>query len=82
VLGESVLVVWGALLPAGCVGADDDGDEVFDADDACPREAEDRDGFEDADGCPDPDDDADRIVDARDSCPRRRRGLQLARRLP
>ena len=38
-------------------------------DDRCPMDAEDRDGFEDADGCPDPDNDRDGVLDARDSCP-------------
>jgi len=48
---------------------DGDSDGVIDADDACPEEAEDADGFEDADGCPDPDNDADGVVDADDRCP-------------
>ena len=34
---------------------DDDNDGLPDADDACPNEPEDFDGFQDADGCPDPD---------------------------
>ena len=37
--------------------------------DRCPRAAEDRDGFDDADGCPDPDNDRDGIADPRDRCP-------------
>ncbi|NIV86955.1 MAG: OmpA family protein, partial [Actinobacteria bacterium] len=41
-----------------------------DADDQCPDEPEDRDGFEDDDGCPDPDNDGDGVVDASDRCPR------------
>ena len=48
---------------------DGDGDGVIDADDACPEEAEDMDGHEDADGCPDPDNDADGVLDADDGCP-------------
>lgn len=49
---------------------DTDGDGYVDAIDGCPRAAEDRDGFEDADGCPDIDDDGDGITDAFDQCPR------------
>jgi outer membrane protein OmpA-like peptidoglycan-associated protein len=49
--------------------ADRDGDDVPDADDKCPDDPEDRDGFEDADGCPDPDNDKDGIADAVDACP-------------
>jgi hypothetical protein len=41
---------------------------VAGAADACPTEAEDLDGFEDADGCPDRDNDGDGIEDARDAC--------------
>jgi len=48
---------------------DTDADGVADAVDACPHEAEDKDGFEDGDGCPDLDNDKDRILDADDKCP-------------
>jgi serpin B len=48
---------------------DTDGDGIPDSVDHCPREAEDRDGFEDADGCPDPDNDRDGVPDVRDKCP-------------
>jgi outer membrane protein OmpA-like peptidoglycan-associated protein len=59
-----------APAPAGpAAPVDSDGDQIADADDRCPREAEDRDGFEDTDGCPDPDNDGDRIADASDRCP-------------
>jgi hypothetical protein len=47
---------------------DRDRDGVPDAVDRCPREAEDLDGFEDADGCVDADDDADGVLDAVDEC--------------
>ena len=47
---------------------DFDGDGILNADDACPRVPEDRDGFEDADGCPDRDNDRDGIYDADDRC--------------
>ena len=48
---------------------DRDGDGVPDKDDFCPRDAEDRDGFQDVDGCPDPDNDEDGIRDWNDRCP-------------
>jgi OOP family OmpA-OmpF porin len=48
---------------------DRDHDGVYDADDKCPDDPEDRDGFQDADGCPDPDNDNDGILDAQDKCP-------------
>jgi outer membrane protein OmpA-like peptidoglycan-associated protein len=51
----------------GCPDSDADG--IADLDDRCPTEAEDRDGFEDADGCPDPDNDHDGVLDMADACP-------------
>jgi outer membrane protein OmpA-like peptidoglycan-associated protein len=48
---------------------DQDGDGMVDGQDACPFRAEDRDGFEDADGCPDPDNDRDGVADSLDKCP-------------
>jgi OOP family OmpA-OmpF porin len=54
--------------PTG-VAADTDGDGIPDAQDKCPKEAEDKDGFQDDDGCPDPDNDGDGIADAADKCP-------------
>jgi OmpA-OmpF porin, OOP family len=48
---------------------DTDGDGITDDIDKCPREPEDKDGFQDADGCPDPDNDGDGIPDALDKCP-------------
>ena len=50
-------------------GVDSDGDGIPDAQDLCPAQAEDKDGFDDEDGCPDPDNDADGIPDALDKCP-------------
>ncbi len=47
---------------------DADGDGIADRDDRCPREREDRDGFQDSDGCPDPDNDGDGVLDRRDQC--------------
>jgi OOP family OmpA-OmpF porin len=49
---------------------DMDKDGIPDDVDQCPEIAEDRDGYEDADGCPDVDDDDDGIVDREDACPR------------
>ena len=48
---------------------DSDGDGIPDSKDKCPKEAEDKDGFQDEDGCPDPDNDGDGIPDATDKCP-------------
>jgi hypothetical protein len=48
--------------------ADDDG--IPDARDQCAELAEDRDGFEDADGCPEFDNDGDGVADGDDRCPR------------
>lgn len=50
---------------------DTDGDGLADAVDMCPTEAEDLDGFEDADGCPEVDNDGDGIPDDQDKCPDR-----------
>ncbi len=48
---------------------DQDHDGVPDDVDQCPELAEDRDGFQDADGCPDWDNDDDGVADANDKCP-------------
>jgi hypothetical protein len=50
-------------------GHDKDNDGTPDDVDRCPTLAEDRDGFEDADGCPEADNDNDGVVDAEDACP-------------
>ncbi len=47
---------------------DADGDGVPLPQDLCPRELEDRDGFQDGDGCPEPDNDGDSIGDSIDRC--------------
>jgi outer membrane protein OmpA-like peptidoglycan-associated protein len=48
---------------------DRDGDGYLDPDDKCPDEAENYNGYQDADGCPDdPDTDGDGIPDSRDQC--------------
>ena len=51
--------------PAG----DSDNDGIPDDKDKCPNEAEDKDGFEDADGCPEADNDKDGVLDKDDKCP-------------
>ncbi len=48
---------------------DRDGDGVPDEDDECPRDPEDKDGFQDEDGCPEEDNDQDGVEDADDHCP-------------
>ena len=53
--------------PAGPL--DPDGDGLAGADDDCPAQAEDPDGFADGDGCPEPDNDGDGVLDAVDRCP-------------
>ena len=50
-----------------CKDEDDDG--VCLANDKCPTEREDKDGFQDGDGCIDPDNDGDTLLDRDDSCP-------------
>lgn len=51
------------------VPVDTDLDGIFDDDDSCPADAEDKDGYEDSDGCPDLDNDGDTILDLDDACP-------------
>jgi hypothetical protein len=67
---RALIVVLIGLLTLPALAANDrDGDGITDANDRCPDEPEDRDGFQDADGCPDPDNDQDGIVDVTDKCP-------------
>jgi len=47
---------------------DTDYDRMNDAVDKCPKEPEDKDGFQDTDGCPDPDNDNDGVPDTADKC--------------
>ncbi|MCA9540403.1 MAG: OmpA family protein, partial [Myxococcales bacterium] len=47
---------------------DPDADGLTGAQDACPMQPEDKDGFDDADGCPDDDNDGDGIADTEDLC--------------
>lgn len=48
---------------------DRDGDGILDRADACPKVAEDIDGFQDENGCPDPDNDNDGVPDRQDGAP-------------
>jgi outer membrane protein OmpA-like peptidoglycan-associated protein len=48
---------------------DTDKDGLYDDEDQCPNDPEDKDDFEDADGCPDLDNDKDGIPDLDDQCP-------------
>ncbi len=60
-------VFLGAVFSPDFRDADHDG--VYDSEDRCPDQPEDRDGFKDQDGCPDPDNDDDGIPDVSDRCP-------------
>jgi outer membrane protein OmpA-like peptidoglycan-associated protein len=55
--------------PPKPVDKDTDGDGIIDRLDKCPKDPEDKDGFEDEDGCPDLDNDQDGVPDATDKCP-------------
>ena len=57
------------LIPIAEKVVDSDGDGIMDDKDQCPRDPEDKDGFEDEDGCPDNDNDKDGILDGNDKCP-------------
>jgi outer membrane protein OmpA-like peptidoglycan-associated protein len=48
---------------------DKDKDGLADEEDKCVDQAEDVDGYKDADGCPDPDNDGDGVLDGNDQCP-------------
>ncbi len=61
--------VEGGRGSVGGGGLDSDNDGIPDAQDLCPNEPEDKDGFDDEDGCPDPDNDQDGIPDKLDKCP-------------
>jgi len=58
-----------AWSPDNEVVPDSDGDGLPDSRDACPRDAEDRDGYNDEDGCPDLDNDGDGVPDKDDGSP-------------
>ena len=63
---HDLMLAAGVFFQVGASDADDDG--IDDANDRCPDQAEDLDGYEDEDGCPDPDDDSDGVADALDRC--------------
>ncbi len=48
---------------------DTDRDNIRDGDDKCPKDPEDKDGYQDRDGCPELDNDADGREDQIDKCP-------------
>jgi outer membrane protein OmpA-like peptidoglycan-associated protein len=56
-------------LAKGNINKDWDKDGIPDHLDKCPKEPEDKDGFEDIDGCPELDNDSDGITDQNDKCP-------------
>lgn len=58
-----------AIISDGEGDGDRDGDRILDKLDACVLQAEDRDGYLDADGCPELDNDADGLADANDRDP-------------
>jgi hypothetical protein len=75
-IGTGLVEGAGTPWPRAILGAgyemqlhDRDGDGIPDSLDHCPDDAEDKDGFQDADGCPERDNDGDTILDADDKCP-------------
>ncbi|MBI5533852.1 MAG: OmpA family protein [Deltaproteobacteria bacterium] len=60
---------WAPWRTPTVVDKDWDRDGIVNERDACPRDAEDFDGFEDADGCPELDNDKDGVPDKVDRCP-------------
>lgn len=63
--GMQFLFGWNGFITV----QDDDHDGIKNDVDRCPKDTEDEDGFEDADGCPDIDNDKDNIPDTKDKCP-------------
>lgn len=63
--GMQFLFGWNGFITV----QDDDRDGIKNDKDRCPKDPEDRDGFQDEDGCPDPDNDSDGITDDNDRCP-------------
>jgi outer membrane protein OmpA-like peptidoglycan-associated protein len=68
----SIIPNYGVQFSIGWCGyvkqPDFDKDSIPNSRDRCPREKEDRDGFQDDDGCPDYDNDNDGIPDSLDKC--------------
>ncbi len=58
----------GVVYSLGGRPEDADNDGIADDQDKCPTQAEDKDGFQDADGCPELDNDGDGIPDLQDKC--------------
>lgn len=74
--GAGVVKGIGAPLFRGFLGlgwapdfSDRDGDGIYDVEDRCPDDAEDKDDFKDSDGCPEADNDGDGLLDRQDKCP-------------
>jgi outer membrane protein OmpA-like peptidoglycan-associated protein len=63
--GVQMVLGWSGFITM----QDDDRDGLKNDEDRCPKDAEDIDGFEDADGCPDLNNDNDGIPDLKDKCP-------------
>ena len=73
-IGLQPLVIFGLSFSIGTpmdatAEADDDSDGITNSKDKCPKDAEDKDSFQDEDGCPDKDNDNDGIEDTADKCP-------------
>ncbi len=60
---NAAIIIAVALLVKPLHAFDSDNDGIPNKYDLCPKDPEDRDGFEDQDGCPDPDNDKDGICD-------------------
>jgi large repetitive protein len=56
------------VVPVDPTKNDADFDKLVDAEDKCPNEREDKDGYQDEDGCPDFDNDMDGVLDDKDRC--------------
>ncbi len=68
---ETVEVVTAPPIKLPGVDRDSDADGLMDAIDACPRQPETVNNFEDQDGCPETDRDGDGLADGADQCPDR-----------
>ncbi len=66
--GRKKKTIAAVVEPPVKVDDDPDQDSILGANDKCPTEAEDKDGFQDDDGCPDPDNDGDGVADGADKC--------------
>ena len=64
-----VSIAAGLSWTGSVIDLDKDKDGIPDLLDKCPNDAEDKDGFQDADGCPDLDNDQDGLSDIKDKCP-------------